>query len=209
LADDHVAVRQAFVAALERASGVEIVGEASDGVEAIEEAKRLKPDVVVMDISMKKMDGITAAKYIKDALPETKIMALSMHDDRRYIMDALDAGLDGYLLKTTRIENVQKAVRALAEGDSYFDRTLTQTLLSIQREESETRDRGALSSNVDLSDADLELIRLTVEGFTLKEMSARMELSESAVKHRRKRLLEKLELLNTAELIKFGIMIGL
>jgi len=209
LADDHAAVRQGFIAALDRVSGVEVVGEAGNGEEAVEEAKRLKPDVVIMDISMPKMDGITAAKFIKDALPETKIVALSMHDDRRYIMDALDAGLDGYLLKTTRIENVRKAVLAIADGESYFDRSITRTLLSIQREESESRERARMSAKIDLSDDDLELVRLTVEGFTLQEIGDKLEITPSAVKYRRKRLLEKLDLVNTAELIKFGIMIGL
>ncbi|MBD3409802.1 MAG: response regulator [Ignavibacteriales bacterium] len=209
LADDHAAVRQGFIAALDQVSGVEVVGEAGDGEEAVGEAKRLKPDVVIMDISMPKMDGITAAKFIKDALPETKIVALSMHDDKRYIMDALDAGLDGYLLKTTRIENVRKAVLAIADGESYFDRSITRTLLSIQREESESRERARMSAKIDLSDDDLDLVRLTVEGFTLQEIGDKLEITPSAVKYRRKRLLEKLALVNTAELIKFGIMIGL
>ncbi len=209
IADDHSILRDSLKSALEFDDQLEIIGEAEDGIDAIEKTEELRPDLVLMDINMPFLDGIDASKEIKERLPKTKILILTMHENKQYIFSALSAGIEGYILKMANLKKVITAIRAIAKGETYFDASVTEILASKQ-----LGTKGDFS-NLDVCDyfgiteREREIINLVISGYTTQEMADKLRISVHTASNHRTRLLKKLHLKNTAELIIFAIKEGL
>lgn len=197
LADDHALVRRGFRKILEDDSYVRVIGEASNGVEAIEMAERLKPKVVVMDLAMPELDGVQATKEIVKHLPGTSVLILSMHSDDNYIRNAIDAGAKGYLLKNAIDVDLVGAVKCVAEGRRYLGSGLKYPV-------SESDDE------IDkLTAREKQVLQLIAQGKSNKEIAALLDLSVNTVSVHRANLMEKMNIHRTAELVLFAIRKGL
>lgn len=200
LADDHTIVRQGLVGILMGSPEMEVVGEAADGAEAVEKSLKVKPDVVVLDISMPHLNGLEAARRIHEALPATRILVLTMHDDEEYILKMVRAGASGYLLKDGAASELLAGIRALKAGKPYFGPHATKALAeAFQRGESAPEEPFAR-----LTDREREIFQLVVEGKTNKEIAGVLFISPKTVDNHRTRLMEKMGLHSTAELIRYA-----
>lgn len=197
LADDHALVRRGFRKILEDDEFIKVVGEASNGVEAIQLAKELKPKVVVMDLAMPELDGVQATKEILKHVPGTAVLVLSMHADDNYIRNAFDAGARGYLLKNAIDVDLAGAIRAVAEGRRY----LGSGLKYPTGESDEELDR--------LTVRERQVLQLIAQGKSNKEIAALLDLSVNTVSVHRANLMEKMNIHRTAELVLFAIRKGL
>jgi DNA-binding NarL/FixJ family response regulator len=202
LADDHSVVRQGFRRILEAQSDMEIVGEASNGREALETATKLSPDVVVMDVAMPELNGIEATRRMGEAAPRTRVLALSMHKDSVYVREILRAGARGYLLKDAVDEDLIAAVRAVARGEGYLSPGVADAVLTDYRQH--------VTDPIDLlTSREREVLQLIAEGKTNKEIATTLNLSVYTVDAHRGRIMEKLNLHSTGELVRFAIRKGL
>jgi DNA-binding NarL/FixJ family response regulator len=197
LADDHSLVRRGFRRILEDDEALKVVGEASNGVEAIRMAYELKPKVVVMDLSMPDLDGVQATKEIVKHLPGTQVLVLSMHADDNYVRNALDAGAMGYLLKSAIDVDLVGAIRSVSEGKRYIGTGL--------RYVAQERD-DELSK---LTAREKQVLQLIAQGKSNKEIASLLELSVNTVSVHRANLMEKMNIHRTAELVLFAIRKGL
>ncbi len=202
LADDHGVVRQGFRRILEAQADMEIVGEASNGREALEAAVKLSPDVVVMDVAMPELNGIEATRRMAEAAPRTRVLALSMHKDSVYVREILRAGARGYLLKDAVDEDLIAAVRAVARGEGYLSPGVADAVLTDYRQH--------VTDPIDLlTSREREVLQLIAEGKTNKEIATTLNLSVYTVDAHRGRIMEKLNLHSTGELVRFAIRKGL
>ncbi len=197
LVDDHSLVRSGFRRILEDDPDILVVGEASDGREAVELAIRLRPQVVVMDYALPGMDGALATRRILAALPETAILLLSMHSEESYVRNSLEAGARGYLLKNAVDLELVKAVQDVAAGRQVLDSRLPSAAKSV----SEKKPR--------LTAREREVLQLIVEGRPNKEIATVLDLSVNTVAVHRANIMEALEIHNTAELVVYAIRHGL
>jgi DNA-binding NarL/FixJ family response regulator len=197
LADDHSLVRRGFRRILEDDEFIRVVGEASNGIEAIQMAETLHPRVVVMDLSMPELDGVQATREIVRNVPGTSVLILSMHADDNYVRNALDAGAKGYLLKNAIDVDLVGAVKAVAEGRRYIGSGLKYQ----QSEQDDELDR--------LTAREKQVLQLIAQGKSNKEIAALLELSVNTVSVHRANLMEKMNIHRTAELVLFAIRKGL
>jgi len=208
IADDHSVLRESLKSALEFDENIEIIGEAEDGIDAIEKTEALKPDIVLMDINMPFLDGINASQEIKERSPDTKILILTMHENKQYIFSALSAGIEGYLLKMSNLKKVITAINAIANGDTYFDATVTEILASKQLDIEGSKNLD-VCDYFGITEREKEIINLIIGGYTTQEISEKLRISVHTASNHRTRILKKLNLKNTAELIIFAIKEGL
>ncbi|MGJ5820351.1 response regulator [Paludibaculum fermentans] len=202
LADDHSVVRQGFRRILESQADMEIVGEASNGREAIERATTLSPDVVVMDVAMPELNGIEATRRLMESSPRTRVLALSMHKDAVYVREILRAGARGYLLKDAIDADLLAAVRAIARGEGYLSPAIADAVLTDYRQH--------VTDPIDLlTSREREVLQLIAEGKTNKEIATVLKLSVYTVDAHRGRIMEKLNLHSTGELVRFAVRKGL
>ncbi len=202
LADDHALVRQGFSMILEAQPDMEIVGQAGNGNEAVELAEKLKPDVVVMDVAMPDLNGIEATRRLATSLPRTRVLALSMHKDSVYVREILRAGARGYLLKDSGDADLVAAVRAIAKGDGYISPSVSDAVLSDYRKH--------VTDPLDLlTSREREVLQHIAEGKTNKEIATALNLSVYTVEAHRGRIMEKLNLHSTGELVRFALRNGL
>ncbi|MGC4050419.1 MAG: response regulator transcription factor [Paludibaculum sp.] len=202
LADDHSVVRQGFRRILESQMDMEIVGEASNGREAIERASTLSPDVVVMDVAMPELNGIEATRRLMESSPRTRVLALSMHKDAVYVREILRAGARGYLLKDAIDADLLAAVRAIARGEGYLSPAIADAVLTDYRQH--------VTDPIDLlTSREREVLQLIAEGKTNKEIATDLKLSVYTVDAHRGRIMEKLNLHSTGELVRFAVRKGL
>ena len=197
LADDHALVRRGFRKILEDDKYIRVVGEASNGVEAIDIAEKLKPKVVVMDLAMPELDGVQATKEIVKHQPGTYVLILSMHADDNYVRNALDAGAKGYLLKNAIDVDLVGAVKCVAEGRRYLGTGLKY---------SSTEPGDELDK---LTAREKQVLQLIAQGKSNKEIAALLDLSVNTVSVHRANLMEKMNIHRTAELVLFAIRKGL
>jgi DNA-binding NarL/FixJ family response regulator len=197
LADDHSLVRRGFRRILEDEESMKVVGEASNGVEAIRMAQELKPKVVVMDLSMPELDGVQATKEIVKHLPGTDVLVLSMHADDNYVRNALDAGAKGYLLKSAIDVDLVGAIRAVADGKRFMGSGLKYVAQEHDDELSK------------LTGREKQVLQLIAQGKSNKEIAALLDLSVNTVSVHRANLMEKMNIHRTAELVLFAIRKGL
>jgi len=205
LADDHQLFREGLVNLLSSAPDIDVIGEAQDGREAIEKAKQLKPDVLLIDINMPQMNGIEATKNLKKLVPELKIIAVSMHSDRQYVKGILEAGADGYLLKNCTYRQLTDAIQSVYEGKKILSDGITDLIIKGYLEPSETDGDGFS----DLSEREVEILQLFAEGNSTREISEKLFISVKTVGTHKQHILEKLDLKSNADIIKYALKKGL
>jgi DNA-binding NarL/FixJ family response regulator len=203
LADDHGVVRKGLRFVLENEPDIEVVGEASDGRQAIEASDEKNPNVVVMDIAMPRLNGIDATAQIVKHQPHTGVIILSMYSDEEYLLRALTAGAKGYLLKDTAESELVTAVRTVAAGKPFFSPDISKTLLEDYLRQ--LRQRGLNDSYDLLSDREKEVLQLLAEGKTNKEVATVLNLSPYTVETHRTHIMQKLNLHNTAEIVLYAV----
>ncbi len=202
LVDDHAVVRQGFRMILAAQADMEIVGEAGNGREAIAKAAELHPDVVVMDVAMPELNGIEATRRLLETSPQTRVLALSMHKDSVYVREILRAGARGYLLKDSIDVDFLTAVRAVAKGEGYLSPAVSDAVLTDYRKH--------VSDPLDLlSSREREVLQMIAEGKTNKDVAGVLNLSVYTVDAHRGRIMEKLNLHSTGELVRFAVRKGL
>jgi two-component system, NarL family, response regulator NreC len=206
IADDHGIVRTGLKLLLDRISGMEVVGEAADGREAVRLAAQLQPDIVIMDIAMPLLNGLQAAQMMRENA-HTGVIFLSMHTDESYIVKALDAGARGYLLKDNADEDIERAIRSVAVGKPYFSPAIARALLADDVRL--MRKRGVQDSYDLLTEREREILQLLAEGNSNKEAAAILNLSPYTVETHRTNLMQKLGLHNTAEIVLYAVRKGI
>lgn len=202
IADDHEIFRDGFKLMLSRNKDVELVGEAENGRELLEMVKELQPDVVITDIKMPIMDGIEAARQIKAMWPAIGIIGLSMFDEEEQIMEMLDAGASGYLLKNVDKEEVQEAIMHVYMEKTYYCKSTSQKLATMV---ARSRHAGPKQEKIDFNDREIEIIKLICEECTNKEIADRMYMSVRTVEGYRQRLIDRMQVKNTAGLVIYAI----
>lgn len=200
VADDHTIVRHGLVQILHATGEFDVVAEAKDGIEAVEKAIETRPDVVVLDISMPRLSGLDAARRLKKALPNVRILVLTMHEDEEYILKMLRAGVSGYLVKDGAASELVQAIRALAAGKPWFGPQAAQALAEL--------DEGMRAMPEDpygsLTDREREVFHLVIEGLTNAQVAERLFISPKTVDNHRTRLMEKLNVHSAAELLRYA-----
>jgi two-component system response regulator NreC len=204
LADDHAVLRAGLRALLNAEPDIEVVGEAGDGEEAVALAERLRPDVVVMDITMPRMDGLRATRQLLDRQPDARVLILTMHSEDQYLLQVLEAGGAGYVLKNSADTDLLDAIRVVAEGKAYLYPSATKLLLEAYRrgDRADTRESA-------LTEREEEVLKLTAEGYSNTEIAGRIYLSPKTVDTYRQRIMEKLGLHHRAELVRYALDRGL
>jgi DNA-binding NarL/FixJ family response regulator len=204
LADDHAVVRDGLRALLEAGNDLQVVAVAGNGREAVAEALRLRPDIVIMDIAMPELDGVEATRRIVERCPETRVLILSMYLSAEHIFRALQAGAQGYVLKESAGEEVVDAIRALRAGKRYLSHRITETVIDDYLRE------GTNVSPLDsLSLRERDVLQLVVEGRTNAAIAQALSLSPKTVETYRARIMRKLKVRDTVELVKFSMRHGL
>lgn len=207
LVDDHELMREGLRAILEREKDVEVVGEASSGRAAVELARTLEPDVVVMDVAMKDSNGIEATRQLRSAHPGVKVIALSSHSDSRYVNAMLDAGACGYVLKANAYDDLRRALVAAQQGKSYLCPDVTQSVVGASLR---TGERGPAPRQVtSLSPREREVLQLLAEGLSSPEIGKRLYIATTTVESHRRNVMRKLGMHSVADLTKYAIREGL
>jgi DNA-binding NarL/FixJ family response regulator len=207
IADDHPLVRSGLRFLLEREGEFQVIAEAADGYEAIDLAVLHKPDVILLDVGMPRLNGPDAALSISHKLPSARIVMVSMHSDEAYVLRALKAGARGYLLKASPEADVLAAVRAVAAGNAYFSPSITKLL--VEEYVLEARRRGVEDSYDLLSVREKEILQILASGKSNREIADQLHISISTVETHRNNIFQKLHLHNLAELILYAVRKGL
>jgi len=212
IADDHPVLRHPVLrrglrALIEEEPDMEVVGEAGNGLEAVQLAERLRPDVVIMDISMPELDGLEATRRIRERSPSTYILILTVHAHERYLFPVLKAGASGYVRKTAADEELIEAIRVVARGDVFLYPSATRMLLDDYL--AQVRAGREQDSYESLSEREREILRLLAEGHTNAEIAQKLNLSVKTVETYRTRIMEKLHLRTRAELVRYALRKGL
>lgn len=205
LADDHKIVRDGLRALLEAEDGLEVAAEADQGRLAVEMAEEMEPGLVIMDIGMPDLNGMEATRQILSAVPGAKVIALSMHSDRRFVKGMLKAGACGYLLKDAAFEELARAVRTVLDGGIYLSPSITDAVIDdyVNRTEEEGSPEQVLTRR------EREVLQLLAEGKTTKQIAFLLDVSPKTIETYRSRLMKKLDLRSVAELTKYALREGL
>ncbi|REE94573.1 LuxR family two component transcriptional regulator [Paenibacillus taihuensis] len=208
IVDDHAIVRSGLMTLLNDHTTMEVVGEAAEGDEGIEKALSLKPDVVLMDLSMPHgKDGLSATAELKKRLPDCSILVLTMHDDHEYLFRAIHAGASGYILKNAPHEELVSAIHTISQGNAYLYPTATKRLMS---EYLDTLKRGEHSDIFDtLSEREKEILGWIAKGYSNKEIAEHLIISVKTVESHKSNLMDKLGLKTRPELVRFAMKKGL
>ena len=206
LVDDHPVMRDGLRAVLETHSDFEIVGEAGNGLEAIEQVRRLAPDVVVMDIGMPDLNGVEATRRIQALDPGVKVLALSTYDDQQFVLEMLEAGASGYVLKANVTGELLQAIEAVSRNKSYLSPDVAATVVDnyVGRLFSTNN-----SPRTELGGREREVLQLLAEGKTSKQIAKHMQISTNTVEAHRRNIMKKLNLHSIAELTKYAVRHGL
>jgi DNA-binding NarL/FixJ family response regulator len=205
LADDHVTVRQGLKMLIDSQDDMTVVSEASDGTAAVEQARTIRPDVVVMDISMPGMNGLVATRTLKQIQPDSVIVILTRHGDDAYLQELLRAGADGYVLKQSAASELLQAIRATAARGQYLDSALTARVTAGFLAKS---GRKALATGVGVSERESEVLRLIAAGYSNKEIAAQLELSVKTVEVHKANAARKLGLKGRIDIVKYALLQG-
>jgi DNA-binding NarL/FixJ family response regulator len=206
LADDHAVLRAGLRALLESEPDIEVVGDAGDGESAVELVRTLRPAVVVMDLSMPGIGGLAATRTIVAEVPETRVLVLTMHDDEQYLFHVLEAGGQGYVVKSSADTDLLSAIRTVAHGGVFV---YAPAAASILKGYVETSGMPDASKKAGLSEREVEVLRLTAEGFTNQEIAEKLFLSRKTVDSYRGRIMSKLNLQHRSELVHYALRKGL
>jgi DNA-binding NarL/FixJ family response regulator len=204
LADDHPVVRKGILSCLMRQPGLEVVGEAGDGDEALAKAKELTPDLVLMDVDMPGLNGLAVTEVLRKELPQTRVLILSMHSSPEYAMRTMEAGARGYVLKEASPEELLRAIQTVNAGDSYFSPDLAQAVLNRYVQENPDAAAGER-----ISHREREVLIQIAEGLSNKEIACRLGVGVRTVETHRERIMRKLNIHSVAGLTKYAISKGL
>jgi DNA-binding NarL/FixJ family response regulator len=203
VADDHGIVRAGIRLLLERQVGLEVVAEAADGVEAVEQALAVRPDLCILDVGMPRLTGLQAAREIRAHLPEAQVLMLSMHDDEHYLFEALKAGASGYVLKREADQDLVGAIRAVGSGEAFLTNAAERSIIR------EWMDEGAAGPAIPLTPREEEVVKLIAEAYTNTQIAEILHLSEKTVESHRANVLRKLGMRDRVELVRYAIRRGL
>ena len=206
LADDHQIMRDGLAALLEKQREMEVLGQASDGRQVVQAARDLRPDVVIMDVSMPGMNGIEATRRITAELPQVKILCLSFQSDKRLVLAVLEAGASGYLLKDCAFDELVTAIRTVMANQTYLSPAIAGTVVDGYKA---LHPEAQPSAFTQLTEREREIVQLLAEGLSTKEIAVRLQLSVKTVGTHREHLMAKLHLHSLAELTKYAIKEGL
>jgi DNA-binding NarL/FixJ family response regulator len=206
IADDHTLVRQGLRKILETQPGWEVVAEAGDGREAVQQAIQLRPDVVILDLAMPRLNGVEAVQQIERRAPGVRVLVLSMYADEAYVTRAVRAGASGYLLKDSADADLIRAVTAVAQGKSFFSPTVARIILDEYGRQLAAK--GVTDRFDTLSEREREVFQLIAEGHTNKEVAELLHISPATVETHRAHIMEKLDLHSTAELVLCAVRKG-
>ncbi|WP_394995756.1 response regulator [Emticicia sp.] len=208
IVDDHAVVRKGIQNLLEDEENIEIVGEASDGMEALEKVKNLKPTIVMLDLTMPKMSGFEVAKSISDRHPAVKSLIFSMHNNPEYMVTSVENGAMGYLLKDKSKEEILKALSSVSQGQKYFPPTVSAMIidgLMAQRKQKTTPKLKNTSVFTKISKKEREILKYITEGMSSQEIAEKLSLSVRTVSNHRANILRKTDVKNTAELVRLAV----
>ena len=207
IADDHGIVRKGLRLQLEQHEEFEIVGEATEGREAVRMAEELQPDVVIMDIAMPNLNGIQATTQLVKKNPQIGVIILSMYSDETYLMRTLAAGAKGYLLKDSADVDLHRAVEVVAQGKPFFSPAIADTLLEDYMRQ--LQQRGLQDSYDLLTEREKEILQLLAEGKSNKDVAGMLNLSPNTVETHRTRIMQKLDLHSTADIVLYAVRKGI
>ncbi len=203
LVDDHALFRSCLRNVIDQQPGMEVIGEAGDGREAVELARKLKPRVIVMDIAMPRLNGIVATRQIVDGNGHSKILALSMYRRYNYIHDMLKVGAFGNILKSYPVEQLFQAIRTVSKGQTYLPPEIADILIS------DYRSGGSGKGSAELTKRQREILQLVAEGYTTKSIAFNLKVSNKTVESHRQQLMQKLDIHSVAELTRYALQEGL
>lgn len=203
LADDHAMMREGLRAILEGELGFTVIAQAGNGRETVQLVKTHAPDLVIMDISMPDLNGIEATRQIMQEMPETKVIALSMHADKRFVGEMLGAGASGYLLKQSAMDELQQAIQTVLSGKTYISPDIAGVVVQEYLEMKRGSDREELTAK------EREVLQLIAEGLSTKEIAQKLSVSVPTIETHRQHIMAKLRLHTVAELTKYAIRTGL
>ena len=206
LVDNHQIMRDGLRFMLEKFPDLSVIGEADTGHSGVALAQELLPDIVIMDISMPDLNGIDATRRIKTLIPQTKVIALSMHSDKKYVIQMLQAGASGYVLKDCAFEELSRAITTTSAGQTYLSPEITGEVIRDLMSAPSANEEWAAAP---LTPKEREVLQLIAEGWTTKEIAARQKVSVKTVETHRRQIMNKLNAKSVAELTKFAIQEGL
>ncbi|MGC9952478.1 MAG: response regulator transcription factor [Bryobacteraceae bacterium] len=209
LADDHRILREGLRSLLAQQPDMVVVGEAADGEEAVALAGQLRPDLVIMDVVMPGLDGVAATRRIRAEIPATRVIALSMHADRRFVSEMLRAGALGYLLKDSAFEELHQAVRTVMDGRPYLSAVITGSIVEDFVRQTSAPERSPASPLEMLTARELEVLRLLADGKRVKEVAHLLAISAKTVESHRQNIMDKLEIHSTVDLTRYALREGL
>jgi len=207
IVEDHQLFREGLKSMLANRDGIQIVGEAEDGLQAVKRIRQIKPDLVLLDLSMPKMGGISVMKEVKRELPDTLILALTIHESDQYILEAFEAGADGYCIKDASRQELMLAVDSVLEGKTYISPGISDQVMEgylVGQQEMKKNSRWDTTTQ-----REREVLKLLAEGHTNKEIGEFLTISVKTVEKHRANLIDKLDLHNVAQLTAFAIEKGL
>ena len=205
--DDHAILRDGISALLALAADIQVIGEAENGREAIDRARQLAPDVVLMDIAMPAMDGLEATRRIHKEFPQMKVLTLTQYDDREHLLSLLEAGAEGFISKTAASSELASAIRSVYQGDSFLSPSVAKLLLKHYRQGARA---GRGQDPYDqLTDREREVLKLLAEGHTSQEIADTLVISPKTVDGHRTNLMAKLDIHNRTDLVKYALRKGI
>jgi len=206
LVDDHTVVRKGIRALLEQEDDIEVVAEAEDGLKGVEASMEHKPDVVVLDMALPLLSGVEVARKIREKLPDTRILILSMYDDEEYILDSFKVGVSGYILKDVVVSELVAAVRSVHRGATFLSPTVSEKL---RRQLQEGSGRASRHGPAKLTARERQILKLIAEGYTSRQISEILKISFKTVQTHRAHIMEKLGVHSTAELTRYAVTKGI
>ncbi len=209
LADDHSVVRSGLRSLFKTTREFSVVGEASDGDEAVKMAARLRPDVVILDISMPKMGGIEATRLIKQKCPDSGVLILTIHSSEEYIYEMMKAGANGYVLKDAEKQQIFNAVKTVAMAEPFFSPDISKVIVEKFVKQAKERPPEIPAVDDKLTRREHEILRLIAQGLTSREIADKLFLSPSTINTHRANLMQKLDIHDTASLVRYAIQQGL
>lgn len=207
LADDHIIVREGLKKVLDGAPDMDVVGEAADGIEALEKAKSLRPDIVVLDIAMPRLSGLEAVHLIKDALPDVGIVVLSMHKREAYVHQVFSSGALGYVLKASPSEEVLEAIRTAHRGEYYLSSKIRSDVINVYLKSG--REKPVVRGYELLSEREQQVFRMVVEGNSTDAIADILCISPKTVEKHRASIMKKLDIHDLLGLIKYAVKVGI
>jgi len=208
IVDDHTLFREGLRFILDKHQDIVVVGEASDGIEALAKVRKLKPDVVLLDITMPRLSGIETLKEIKSNAPDTSVIILTMHSKEQYILEILTHGANGYILKDSASEDLMSAIRAVVKGDAYLSPPISTSLLSHYRKDANGTS-AAKGKTVRLTNREKEVLRMLSVDLSTKEIGETLGISHRTVENHRSNIMKKLNIHSKVGLLKYAIQTGI